>query len=162
MTVTAQIRRTLTDTRPLYAVAGAGDLAVAKLRHGLAVLRGDLRDEPKATRERAGTLRHDVAELTHRTEEFAHVQFDKAAGTYDDLAVRGERLVGRIHRQKATTEELVEQAQATVRRARATRTAAREGTEGASASGRGTVTEATKTAGAAAAAGRRAAERIGD
>jgi len=159
--VTAQIRKTLTDAKPLYAVAGAGDLAVEKLRHGLTALRGDLREEPKATRARAGALRQDVTQLTHKTEVFAHGQLDKAAETYDDLAGRGERLMGRIRRQKAT-DELVEQAEATIRRARATRTAAHKGAQRAGRAAQDTMTEARKTAQAAATAGRRAAQKVGN
>jgi len=161
VTVTAHIRRTLAGTKPLYVAAGAGDLAVRKLRSGLAGLRSDLRDEPKAARDRAETLRHDVGQLTHKTEEFARGQLGRAAGTYDDLADRGARLVGRIRRQKAT-HELVGQADATVRRARATRNAPRKSTAPGARTGRTTVAKARKTAGAAATAGPRAAKKIGD
>jgi len=47
MTVTGRITKTSTDTRPLYAAAGVGDLAVERLRHRLAALRGALTVEPR-------------------------------------------------------------------------------------------------------------------
>jgi hypothetical protein len=58
-------------TRTLYAMAGMGDLAVGKLRARLAALRGDLKQEPKATQHRVRhgleTLQHDLAELPTRS-----------------------------------------------------------------------------------------------
>jgi hypothetical protein len=58
-------------TRTLSAMAGMGDLAVGKLRARLAALRGDLKQEPKATQHRVRhgleTLQHDVAELPTRS-----------------------------------------------------------------------------------------------
>jgi len=124
VTVTAHIKRTLTGTKPLYAVAGVSELAAEKLRYGWVVLHSNRGDAPKATRARARTSRPDVGVLTRKTEEFARDQINRAVQAYDDLAVRGETLVGRIRRQQ-TPEELVEQAQATIRRARAARNAVR-------------------------------------
>jgi len=78
---TDRIKKTLTDTRPFYAVAGASDLAMEKLRPRLTALRGDL--EPKAlqhrVRDRVDTLRHDVQALP-----------EKAAETYDQRRARQE------------------------------------------------------------------------
>jgi len=113
-----RIKKTLTDTRPFYAAAGASDLAMEKLWPRLAALRGDL--EPKAlqhrVRDRVGTLRRDVQEMP-----------EKAAETYDQLAERGRNAVGRIRRPKPTEDfaELTEQA---VRGEPATRTTARKRT----------------------------------
>jgi hypothetical protein len=114
MPATDRIKKTLTDTRPFYAVAGASDPAMEKLRPRLAALRGDL--APKAlqhgVRDRVGKLRVDVRALPA-----------KAADTYDHLAERGRTAVGRIDRPKPT-EDFAEQAAKAVRGERATRTTA--------------------------------------
>jgi heparin binding hemagglutinin HbhA len=98
-----RIKKTLTDPRPLYAVAGASNLAMEKLRPRLAALRHCL--EPTAlqqrARDRADTLRHDLQALP-----------DKAAEAYDDLAERGKTTVSRI---RPTTEEPAKQTQKTQR-----------------------------------------------
>jgi len=72
----AQIRKTLTDTTPLYAVAGAGDLAVERVRRRVAALRDAL--EPKIVRDRVGTLRGDVASLPAKTRAFVAGRLDWA------------------------------------------------------------------------------------
>jgi heparin binding hemagglutinin HbhA len=113
---TDRIKKTLTDTRPFYAAAGASDLAMEKLRPRLAALRGDL--APKAlqhrVRDRVGTLRHDVQALP-----------EKAAETYDHLAERGRNAVGRISRPRPT-EKFAEQTGKAVRGEQATRATARK------------------------------------
>jgi len=53
------------------------------------------------------------------TGDHAHGRIERAAAAYDDLAAPGRTRLGRIRRQQAT-QDLVEQAQATVRQARAT------------------------------------------
>jgi heparin binding hemagglutinin HbhA len=88
------------DTKALYAVAGAGDLAVEKLR----------------------TVPGKLAEL--RANNAYSSLITKATEVYVDLATRGESVVGRIRRQQATR-DLAEQAQVTVRRAKATVSSAR-------------------------------------
>jgi len=154
MVRTVDLRKTLTDPKPLYAMAAIGDLAVGKLRARLAALRGDLKQEPKATQHRVRhgleTLQHDAAELPTRSREFAHDRLVQANHGYDDLAARGEQLVGRLSPRKAIP-ELVEQSQTTIRRARATRAAARKGG-----------TKAKKTAEPAATAGQAPEEQIDD
>lgn len=107
-----------------------GDLAVGKLQALLTALRGDLKQEPKATQPRVRhgleTLQHDVAELPPRSREFARDRLDQANHGYEDLAARSKQLVGRLSPRKGIP-ELVEQSQTTIRRARATRAAARKG-----------------------------------
>ena len=165
MVRTVDLRKTLTDPKPLYAMAAIGDLAVGKLRARLAALRGDLKQEPKATQHRVRhgleTLQHDAAELPTRSREFAHDRLDQANHGYDDLAARGEQLVGRLSPRKAIP-ELVEQSQTTIRRARATRAAARADAESTTRAARATGTKAKKTAEPAATAGQASEEKIDD
>ena len=91
---------TNSDTKALYVVAGAGDLAVEKLR----------------------TVPGTLAEL-HANDVYSSV-VTKANELYGDLATRGESVVGRIRRQQASR-DLAEQAEVTVRRAKATVSSAR-------------------------------------
>jgi hypothetical protein len=62
--------------------------------------------EPKATQHRVRhgleTLQHDVAELPTRSREFARDRLDQANHGDDDLAARGEPLVGRLPRGRAS------------------------------------------------------------
>jgi hypothetical protein len=67
-----------------------------------------------------------VAELPTRSQEFARDRLDQANHGDDDLAARGGQLVGRLSPRKGIP-ELVEQSKTTIRRARATRAAARRG-----------------------------------
>jgi len=135
-------RKRPTDRNPLYALTGAGDLAVEKLRAMPVKLAAELRSEPKAVARRLGELPRDVKALPERAQAFARTTFAKAGDSYDELANRGRRVVGRVRRQKAT-EELADQAGRTGRKAQATRTAARKGGPRAR-SGKATVTEAVK------------------
>jgi heparin binding hemagglutinin HbhA len=112
----AQIRKTLTDTTPLYAVAGAGDLAVETVRRAVAALRGAL--EPKVVRDRVATLRSDAAVLPARIRVFGRPA--RAADAYAGLATRGRDVVDRIRRGRPV-EELLEAAERAVRRNRAAR-----------------------------------------
>lgn len=91
---------TNSDTKALYVVAGAGDLAVEKLR----------------------TVPGRLAEL--RANDVYSSVVTKANELYGDLATRGESVVGRIRRQQASR-DLAEQAEVTVRRAKATVSSAR-------------------------------------
>jgi hypothetical protein len=146
MVRTADTKRTSpTDRNPLYVVTGAGDLAVEKLREMPVKLAAELRSEPKAVAKRLGALPHAVRAMPERAQAFARITFGKAGDSYDELASRGKRVVGRIRRQQAT-DELAERAGRTGRKAKATGTAARKGAARATRSGKATVTEAKKTA----------------
>jgi hypothetical protein len=158
MVGTAEIRKTLTDRKPLYAVAGAGDFAVGKLRARLAALRGELKPEPRAVRARLGHLPADVRALPEKAETFARGRLGKAGEAYEDLAERGHSAVGRIRRQKPTR-ELAEHVEISERQVRATGAAARKRAAGTSRAAKATVTEAKKTAAAKAEA---STDKIGD
>jgi heparin binding hemagglutinin HbhA len=156
---TVDVRKALTDTKPLYATAGVGDLAVGRLRHVPARLRDEL--HPKIVQDRVRTLRSDVQALPRKTRDLVRGRIDQTVGIYDDLAARGQTLVGRIRRQQAS-EDLLEQAQATVRQARATRTAARKATKRTTRAAKRSMTEVTKTTQAAGPAGQTAAKKLGE
>lgn len=154
-------RKSPTDRNPLYALTGAGDLAVEKLRGMPVRLAAELRSEPKAVAKRLGALPRDVKALPERAQAVARINLGKAGDSYDELAGRGKRVVGHIRRQKATG-ELAEKTGRTGRKTQATRTAARKGAARATRSGKATGTEATKTARAATEAAKASDEKLGD
>lgn len=107
MTITDRFR----DSKAFYAAAGAGDLAVEKLREvpeRLNKLQG--KTDPK---DLGGAALGYVTQVSTRAVE-----------VYDGLAERGKRIVSRVDRQKAT-QELEASAKATVRRARSAAGSAR-------------------------------------
>jgi heparin binding hemagglutinin HbhA len=120
----AQIRKTLTDTTPLYAVAGAGDLAVDRVRRRVTALRGAL--EPKVVRDGVATLRSDVASLPAKTRAFLPGRLDRAEDAYAGLATRGRDVIDRIRRGRPV-QEILEEAGRSVRRNRAARARDRPG-----------------------------------
>ncbi|WP_246485955.1 hypothetical protein [Kribbella qitaiheensis] len=85
----------------------------------------------------------------------------QAEEAYDDLAARGQEIVGRIRNQKAS-EDLVAQAKTTVSKAKATRTTARKTAESAERNVKATATSARKTAKTATKAASAAASKVGD
>ncbi|MFE0458042.1 hypothetical protein ACFW1A_02115 [Kitasatospora sp. NPDC058965] len=109
-----EIRKTLSDPTPLYALAGAGDLAVEMLREvparveALAADRRGAQDAAVSRLQEAQakvigtvtTLPSDVKGLQEKAQEFALQQVGRAAGlavkakeVYDELAVRGKGVV---------------------------------------------------------------------
>jgi heparin binding hemagglutinin HbhA len=122
MTFVQDIRKTVTDTTPVYAAVGVTDLAVERLR--AARVRAN-------TRAAAIRVELDITTLQGR----ASKRFEKVSGqaqqipaqvrgqgadaagkareTYSGLAVRGEKLVKRIRNQKST-KDLLAQAGSTV------------------------------------------------
>lgn len=93
---------------PLYAAAGAGDLAVEKLRDAQDRLRGvqldrllaDLPDEARLLPERVQAAREDISrrmrDLPSGVAEVAADASVRAGSVYDDLAARGHRVVDRL------------------------------------------------------------------
>ena len=88
MAFVAEIRKTVTDTTPVFAAVGLTDLAVEKVRDA---------------RVRAAAVRFEL--------EPAKLQV-KAQESYESVAARGERLVKRVRTQKST-KDLIAQAEAT-------------------------------------------------
>jgi hypothetical protein len=104
-------------TTPLFAVVGATDLAVERARearlradHVRAGLRADL--APNAVQKRAEDVIEDVKALPTKALNQGVATADQVAKGYEDLAVRGEKLVTRIKNPKAT-KDLVAQAETT-------------------------------------------------
>jgi len=118
MTLVKEIRKTVTDTTPVYAAVGVTDLAVERLREArarAAAVRPDLSVSAMQDRAVKGIEKvteqalHMPAQVRDQTVEAA----DKAQHTYTELAVRGEKLVKRLRSQKAT-QDLLAQADNTV------------------------------------------------
>jgi hypothetical protein len=175
---------TRTPVTPLYALAGAGDLAVEKFR----AVSGDVtarfaKLDQKTLQTELSKRQTELAQLVEKRFEaivadartapaklrelpaVAQAGFTTVLGqaeeTYEDLAGRGKDLVERIRTQKAT-EDLVTQAKSTVSKAKATRTTAKKTADTASRSVKSTATSARKTAKTASKAAADAATKVGD
>jgi hypothetical protein len=155
---------TITHSKPFYVVAGAGDLAVKKIREvpeqlssgRLVAVKVDRKDLEKAV----GTLRTEAVALPARAQvaatalpakaqtaavDLAVEVADRADAVYMTLLTRGRRVVGRIRRQKAT-QELKRDATTTVRRTKAATTTAKKGAAETTSAAKGTSTTAKKSA----------------
>ncbi len=175
---------TRTPVTPFYAIAGAGDLAVEKVRAvGEDVTARFAKiDQKNLQTELTKELTKAQAELAKRFDaivadartapaklrEFpktAQAGFTTVLGqaeeTYEDLAGRGKDLVERIRHQQAT-EDLVSTAKTTVSKAKATRTTAKKTATTATRNVKATATSARKTAKAATKAAGSAADKVGD
>lgn len=134
MPITDEIKKTLSDPTPLYALAGAGDLAYEKLREvpGLVeAIAADRRGaQEKATArlheaqaklaetqvkvtDTVTTLPTDIKVLQEKAQSFALQQVGravelavKAKEAYDELAVRGKGVVDKGR--KEASDEIVE------------------------------------------------------
>jgi heparin binding hemagglutinin HbhA len=122
MTLVKDIRKTVTDTTPVYAAVGVTDLAVERLRDArarattrAAAVRVEL--DITTVQDRAVKRFEKVTEQAHQIPVQFRNQTIEAAGkareTYSGLAVRGEKLVKRIRNQKST-KDLIAQAGSTV------------------------------------------------
>jgi heparin binding hemagglutinin HbhA len=113
MTLVKDIRKTVTDTNPVFVAVGVTDLAVERLRDARA--RGDL--TPSALQDKAVKGIEKVTEQVQQIPADVRSQSveaaDKAQQTYADLAVRGHKLVTRLRNQKST-QDLIAQAGSTV------------------------------------------------
>ena len=118
MALVADIKKTVTDTTPVFAAVGAADLAVEKVRQArlrATAARAEITVEKIQTKalqratEATEQAQHVPALALNRTLELA----GKAAESYGDFAARGEKLVKRVRNQKAT-KDLVAQAETTV------------------------------------------------
>lgn len=152
-------------TTPLYAVVGAGDLVVKRIRTTAAAVEAD----PKVLRS-----------LPDRAQSAALDALDQAATVYGELVKRGETLVTRVRSQQATL-DTVAQAHSTAAQAKGTATTARrqapsgagatrttakrtanKATKATSTRAKATRTSATKTARSAGKAASDAAGKVGD
>jgi hypothetical protein len=133
---TADIGKTLTDRKPLYAVAGAGEFAVEKLREvpaRLATRRGAARraeGQPQAVRgrisQRIGHLPGQVRALPGKAQEFAAPDWGRPARPTTTSPTVAKTMVGRVRRQRSR-KEFVEQTGWALRGGRGAHDRGREG-----------------------------------
>lgn len=126
MTVTATVKKVVTDYP--YAAIGTADLAVERVREAGTQIEA-LRAEVAPAKVQARIVGAPAA----------------AQKAYGDLAVRGEKLVARVRKQKAT-QDLVGQAKATVALGKGLVTQARESVNEVERSAKATLTTTRKEA----------------
>lgn len=110
------------DRKPIYALLGANDLAVEKLRElpaKMHAMQADLQDKSK-----------DLPSLPKSMIDRANELTDKAEHLYTKLAIRGERLVASVRRQPST-EAAIDEAKEAVRKTRAAGVAAKRSAKAA-------------------------------
>jgi len=139
MALVADIRKTVTDSTPVFAVVGLTDLAVEKVRDArlkATTVRIDIdpatlqskaqarvteaaeqaqtqaRAQVKAVRTQAETVVEQAQELPALALNRGLEIAGKAQETYETVAARGEKLVKRVRTQKST-KDLLAQAEAT-------------------------------------------------
>ncbi len=107
MTLVKDIRKTVTDTTPVFAALGVTDLAVERLRDARAravAVRLDL--DINVIQDRAAKRFEKVTEQVQQIPAQVRNQSAEVAGkareTYSELAVRGEKMVKRVRNQKST------------------------------------------------------------
>ena len=127
MSVAKDVRKSVSDVKPLYALAGAGDLVVERLRtfpNRVAALRPEVTVDRKELQAKVGQVPGRVVELPVRAQSKA-VELGSAAGeAYGELVVRGRKVVRAVSRQKAT-QELKADAATTVRRTKTAKNTAK-------------------------------------
>ncbi len=166
-TITEDLRKPL-ESKPFYAMAGALDVTVEQVRKVGTMERPNLvtfkitpTEVRKDITEALSTVSTELTHLPQRAQTMTHDLTIRVEETYDELVVRGRRVVTRVRRQSAT-QHLTEEARTTVRRTRAaastakasgtaTKRAARK-TTGTVRSGAAATAKATKAAAQSAAA----------
>lgn len=131
MSIITDVRKTNQTT--FYAAVGVLDLAVEEVREAqlrAAKVRAELRPTELPTR---------VAALPGKTVDAVVTLANVAGDTYEDLALRGEKLVDRIRNQKAT-KDLVHQAESTVALGKGAVTTARKAASEVERSAKATLT----------------------
>lgn len=142
MTLVNDIRKTVTDRTPVMALVGATDLVVEKARDARArgaQLRVDVTRLNLDVKALQGQAQHVPAVALNKTIELA----GKAEEAYEDLAARGEKLVDRIKRQKAT-QDLIAQGKVTLSRGKAAVTTVRKAAGDTRTAAKATVTTAKR------------------
>jgi heparin binding hemagglutinin HbhA len=144
------VTKTITTSKPFYVVAGAGDLAVKTFREGTDKL-STLRIERKDIETTFASLQSETKALPAKAQTVAVTLAADVAGAvgtgYDELLVRGRKVVTRIRTQKPT-QELQRQASTTIRRSKALVTTAKGGATDTKTAAKGTATVAKKSAAA--------------
>ena len=136
MTFTTDLKKTVTDTTPVYAVVGVTDLAAEKLRAA--------RTQASAAGKTITTV--DAKAVQKQVQDAPAVVLErglelagKAQQQYDAFAARGEELVKRIRTQKST-QDLVAQAEQTVALGKGAVTTVRKAVSDTQASAKATIT----------------------
>lgn len=116
MTLTTEVKK-LTDSKPFYAVAGAGDYAVEKLRElpgqlqKLQSRRVDIaKDLPELARAYAGKAEGLAKELPEKARDYAGQLTSRAVEVYEEFAVRGRKVVSKTTGEAALELEEVSEA----------------------------------------------------
>lgn len=148
MALNRRIPEQIKHPAPLYALVGAGDFVVARIRGA------DAEGERQS-------LQAQVRAFPTRVQAGVHSAVDQASETYGDLAKRGEDLVARIRRQQST-QDLEKQVKATVSQAKGTATSARKAAQTTSTRAKATATSAEHTADVAGRAATDAGDKVGD
>ncbi|GAA2843137.1 hypothetical protein [Nonomuraea rubra] len=101
MTLATEVKK-LTESKPFYAVAGAGDFAVEKLRElpeqlsKLQSRRSELAtDLPVKVREYADKAEGFARDLPEKAREYADQLTHRATEVYEDFATRGRKVVSK-------------------------------------------------------------------
>jgi len=165
------------ESKPLYALAGVGDLAVHTMRElpatlnktatkvvdkvhvesRMATLRADLEALPAKAQTAAKEL---PAKAIARTSEITEHAADSVESTYTDLVARGEAVVARI-RKTPQVDIAKTQAKSTVTKAKAARTTAKKSTASTQRATKAAATSAAKTVEATVEAVEAAAAQVG-
>lgn len=116
MTLATEVKK-LTESKPFYAVAGAGDFAVEKLRElpeQLQKLQSRRTDITKDLPVKAREVRTKAEELAREFPEKARVYADqlgsKATEFYEEFATRGRKVVSKVSGEAALELEEVSEA----------------------------------------------------
>jgi hypothetical protein len=105
-TLVAQGKVTITEsTKPLYAIAGYGDLAVEKLRElpelaqgQFKTVQGELKTRRTKLQSRVNSLPQDYKTIPTQVKTYVEDVTGKATQFYGELAERGEKVVAQIRR----------------------------------------------------------------
>ena len=158
MAFVADIRKTVTDTTPVFAAVGLADLAVEKVRDARVKatvkatgVRVDL--DPAALQTKAQVRVTEAAEQAQELPALALNRSLELAGkaqeTYETVAARGEKLVKRVRTQKST-KDLLAQAEATFALGKGAVTTVRKSATDIQRSAKATLTTGRKEAAVAA------------
>jgi len=140
MAFTHELKKTVTDATPVYAVVGVTDLAAEKLRAARTQARTQAAAAGKTiTAVTPKTVQKQVQDVPAVVLERSLELAGKAQGQYDAFAARGEELVQKIRTQKPT-QDLVAQAEQTVAIGKGAVTTVRKAVSDTQASAKATIT----------------------
>lgn len=140
--ITDNLTTTVTSTGPFYAAVGASDLLAQKVREARTRAAGARQELAAANvSERAEKAAADLQAASLVALQRTLTAASKAAQSYEELAARGEKLVGRIRGQQATA-DLLAQAETAVAQTKGAVTTIRRAATSTERAARGTATTA--------------------